>query len=310
MQLKLFLITYQDKRGTQSKQILFILIFYEANAFIPEQLQNHTSGTYINGAGGAPWDYVPGVGFSDIEFYYDEEGKKVLGEFFCLTDNGYGASTTAADYPLNIQHLKIQKPFTYRHGESKFDTYTEAINLGTALMQDPHGYIKWENGADIQVTYKVPDSTWDDYVKMRVLTGRDFDVEGLAVLSQECAVVGDELMPAIFMINPKTGVILSPFVRTPDIDETGNFNGAFLSTKGDKVHCDISVLETNADDCMAVDSSVVDASIYRKHDPSGGYEGFSLLADGTIAAFVEKKTGDTTLGDEPGVRVYSVSYPI
>jgi hypothetical protein len=50
----------------------------------------------------------------------------------------------------------------------------------------------------------------------------------------------------------------------------------------------------------------VDASLYRKHDPSGGYEGFSVLADGTIAAFVEKKTGDTTLGDEPGVRVYHV----
>ena len=36
-------------------------------------------------------------------------------------------------------------------------------------------------------------------------------------------------------------------------------------------------------------------------------QGFSILADGTIAAFVEKKTGDTTLGDEPGVRVYRVN---
>ena len=284
----------------------FHITWITANAKVPSELQNHTSGTYINGMGGAPFDYVPSVGFSDIEFYYDADGEKVLGEFYCLTDNGYGSSTNAADYPLNIQHLHIQKPFTYRHGESKFETYTEATNLGTALMQDPHGFIKWENGADIQVTYKVPDSTWDDYVAMRVLTGRDFDVEGLAVLSQECAVVGDELMPAIFMINPMTGVVLSPFVRTPDIDESGNFNGAFLSTRGDKVHCDVDVLVANADDCMAVDSSVVDDSEYRKHDPSGGYEGFSLLADGTIAAFVEKKSGDTTLGDEPGVRVYKV----
>merc|ERR1712226_1037496 len=103
-----------------------------------------------------------------------------------------------------------------------------------------------------------------------------------------------------------TGEILSPFVRTPDIDKKGKFNGIYLSTRGDKVHCDVSVLEADADDCMAVDSSVVDDSEYRKHDPSGGYEGFSLLADGTIAAFVEKKSGDTTLGDEPGVRVYKV----
>lgn len=52
---------------------------------------------------------------------------------------------------------------------------------------------------------------------------------------------------------------------------------------------------------MAVDSSVVDASDYRKHDPSGGYEGFSVLADGSIAAFIEKQSGDSTLGDEPGM---------
>jgi hypothetical protein len=31
-----------------------------------------------------------------------------------------------------------------------------------------------------------------------------------------------------------------------------------------------------------------------------------VLADGTIAAFLERTTGDTTLGGEPGVRVYKV----
>lgn len=39
---------------------------------------------------------------------------------------------------------------------------------------------------------------------------------------------------------------------------------------------------------------------------SGGFEGFSRLADGTIAAFLERNTSDTTLGGEPGVRVYKV----
>jgi hypothetical protein len=73
--------------------------------------------------------------------------------------------------------MKIQKPFTYRHGEGTFETYTEAENLGTVLIHDPHGYIKWENGADIQVAYHVPDSTWNAFRNLRVLTGRDFDVE-------------------------------------------------------------------------------------------------------------------------------------
>ena len=73
--------------------------------------------------------------------------------------------------------MKIEKPFTYRHGEGTYDVYTETENLGTALIHDPHGFIKWENGADIQVEYHIPDSTWDDYKELRVLTGRDFDVE-------------------------------------------------------------------------------------------------------------------------------------
>lgn len=170
------------------------------------------------------------------EPYFDDEGNKVTGQFYCLSDNGYGSSSNSADYALNIVHMDLRKPFTYRHGESTFETYTETTNLGTALIHDPNGHIKWENGADIQVTYGIPDSTWNDYRDLRVLTGRDFDVEGLAVINNEFAIVGDELMPAIFAVNPTTGVVLTPFVRTPDIDEHGQFNGKFLSTRGDKVH--------------------------------------------------------------------------
>lgn len=274
------------------------------NADVPDILSGHTSGTYINGAGGAPFDYVPSVGFSDIEPFY-KDGKIVRGEYLCLSDNGFGSSTNSADYALNIVHMKIQKPFTYLHGESKFETYTKTENLNTVLLHDPDGHIKWENGADIQVAYHVPDSTWDDYKALRVLTGRDFDVEGLAVVHEKLAIVGDELMPAIFAIDPSTGVVLSPFVRTPDINQVGGFvPGKFLSTRGDKVHCSIEALEKN--ECPAVDTATVEASSYRKHDPSGGYEGFTLLADGTIAAFVEKNSGDSSLGDEPGTRVYKV----
>ena len=149
------------------------------------------------------------VGFSDIDPAYDGSVKK-HGEYFCLSDNGYGASTNSADYALNIIRMKIQKPFTYRHGESTFETYTETENLNTAILHDPNGYIKWENGADIQVAYKIPDDTWLDWKEDRVLTGRDFDVEGLAVVNEHLAIIGDELMPAIFAVNPTTGEVLSP----------------------------------------------------------------------------------------------------
>ncbi|KAL7548519.1 hypothetical protein ACHAWF_011807 [Thalassiosira exigua] len=285
------------------------------NSKIPDELKNHTSGTHIVpgrdqdwlASSKAPFADVPNVGFSDIEFYYDDEGNPVLGEYYALSDNGFGGifEENSADFALNIFHVSVRKPFTYRHGESTFDTYTEARTLGTAILHDPNKFIKWENGADIEVTYQIPDSTWDDWKEKRVLTGRDLDPEGLAVIKQDCAVLGDEHMPAVVMVNPKTGVILSPFVRTPDIDSEGNFvEGMFLSTIRDKALCKIEDLEANS--CPDVKSEDVDAAGYRRHDPSGGYEGFALLDDGSVAAFLEKNSGDTTLGDEPGARVYRV----
>mmetsp|Transcript_39594 Transcript_39594/g.77419 ORF Transcript_39594/g.77419 Transcript_39594/m.77419 type:complete len:531 (+) Transcript_39594:109-1701(+) len=284
------------------------------NSFVPKEFQNHTSGTYLQNDRDqdwaadkdAPYDYVPNVGFSDFEFYYNAEGKKVVGEYYGLSDNGYGGiyDENSADYPLNIQHMRVQKPFTYRHGESSFEKYTKAEHLGLAILRDPNKYIKWENNADIQVTYKIPDDTWKDWKEERVLTGRDIDPEGLAVINHECAVLGDEHMPAVLMVNPNTGEVLSKFVRTPDIDENGKFNGKFLSTSRDKVHCTIKDLE--ADACRTVDSDVVDEAGYRRVDKSGGYEGFARLDDGTIAAFIEKQDGDSTLQDEPGTRVYKV----
>ena len=33
-----------------------------------------------------PFTDVPGVGFSDMEFYKDAEGNTVTGEFFCLSE--------------------------------------------------------------------------------------------------------------------------------------------------------------------------------------------------------------------------------
>ena len=131
------------------------------NSFVPDVLQNHTSGTALTTPSPAwtgtppPYSFVPGVGFSDMEFYYDASGKKVVGQYYCLSDNGYGSPTNSADYALNIQHLHIQKPFTYRHGESTFEKYTLVKNLGTALIHDPDRHIKWENGADIQGTYGI-----------------------------------------------------------------------------------------------------------------------------------------------------------
>jgi hypothetical protein len=137
----------------------------------------------------------------------------------------------------------------------------------------------------------------------RVLTGRDFDPEGLAVLSKNCAIMGDELMPGIISFDPETGIITSPIVRTPDINSRGEFTRKFLSTTGDKVHC------PNLNDlanCRGVASNVVDQNGYRRVDRSGGYEGLAAMPDGSVIGMLEKNTGDTTLQNEPGIRTYRI----
>lgn len=111
-----------------------------------------TTGTYTS----TTYDFAPNVGFSDLEPTFDEDGNRVLGEYWGLTDNGFGGPGNSGDYPLHIVKLSIQKPFTFRHGESTFDRYTTVHDLGVSILTDPHGYISWENGADITVTYTVP----------------------------------------------------------------------------------------------------------------------------------------------------------
>ena len=64
---------------------------------IHDIFKNHTSGTYIESGSDQDWlastkvsfADVPIVGFSDMEFYYNADGSKVLGEYFVLSDNGY-----------------------------------------------------------------------------------------------------------------------------------------------------------------------------------------------------------------------------
>ena len=109
-------------------------------------------------------------------------------------------------------------------------------------------------------------------------------------------------MPALFAVNPTTGVVLSNFVRTPDIDSSGNFNGRFLSSRSDKVHCTIAALQANT--CGISTDAVVDATSYVRHGTSGGYEGLVMMADGFVAAFVERNAGSVLANrNEPGIRV-------
>jgi hypothetical protein len=89
------LLSVEGQHSLYQPHYLVGLLNYP-NSFVPEVLQNHTSGTYLdpdpeaNNGETVPFPDIPGVGFSDIEMYYDEEGIPIIGEYYALSDNGYG----------------------------------------------------------------------------------------------------------------------------------------------------------------------------------------------------------------------------
>jgi hypothetical protein len=188
-------------------------------------LNGHTSGVKARAAFETPLDplaYVPNVGITDIEPYviYVPELNafiKVSGEFYTLVDEGYGTSDVSEDYALHYHQMEIKKPMVYNHAEKTFDVYTPVNRKATYLIHDPHKLIGWKSewdghALDIQVTYEAPDD-WDDYKELRVLTGRDFSPEGMAVFQHNCSVVADKWNPSIFSMDPMTGVVTSGLVK-------------------------------------------------------------------------------------------------
>ena len=52
-------INVYDYSRTEYQDHYLVGLLNYPNDAIPEILDNHTSGTYLDGIGGAPWDYVP-----------------------------------------------------------------------------------------------------------------------------------------------------------------------------------------------------------------------------------------------------------
>ena len=183
---------------------------------VPTILANKTSGGWLNGLGGSPYNFIPSVGFSDIErFFVDDDD--VDRTFWVLSAGGYGFSFNSQDYGLHFQVMRIEVPFTFRAGGYNFPErlYSPTILVQTLMITDPEGYIEWENGADIEVAYRIPDLSWIQFKKDRVLTGRDFQPLGMAIVNENdgCSIISDGWNPSIFGMDPTLGTVTSPFIR-------------------------------------------------------------------------------------------------
>jgi hypothetical protein len=150
-------------------------------------------------------------------FFKDDDA--VDRTFWLLSAGGYGFSFNSQDYALHFQVQLIEVPFTFRAGGPNFPTaqrfYSPTVIVQTLMITDPEGYIEWENGADIEVAYRIPDLSWIQFKKDRVLTGRDFQPLGMAIVNENdgCSIISDGWNPSIFSMDPTLGTVTSPFIR-------------------------------------------------------------------------------------------------
>ena len=90
--LTLFLLAGATAQHSDYQPHYLVGLLNYPNSFVPDALKAHTSGTYIDPEASegvaVPFPDVPGVGFSDMEMYYNEEGSPVKGEYYVLSDNG------------------------------------------------------------------------------------------------------------------------------------------------------------------------------------------------------------------------------
>jgi hypothetical protein len=183
---------------------------------VPAILKDRTSGGWLNGLNGAPFNFIPDVGYSDMERFFKDDDD-IDRTFWVLSAGGYGFSFNSGDYALHLQTMVVEVPFTFRAGGYNFPErlYSPTTLQNTVLLTDPEGYIEWENGADIEVAYRIPDLSWAQFKKDRVLTGRDFQPLSMANVGEEDTfmLISDGWQPSIFGIRPKFGTVTSPFIR-------------------------------------------------------------------------------------------------
>ncbi|MGK7958855.1 MAG: esterase-like activity of phytase family protein, partial [Crocosphaera sp.] len=142
-----------------------------------------------------PFDEQPVQGFSGVQFAED-------GNYWFLSDNGYGSKANSADYLLRI--IKVDANFQTPDGGNG-----EAEVLDFIQLSDPNDFIDF----DI-----VQEGTSE-----RLLTGADFDVESI-VVTDDRIWIGEEFGPYLLEFNLE-GELLSAPIATPNVVEFDSLNG-------------------------------------------------------------------------------------
>src|SRR5688572_28941371 len=191
-----------------SAQTLEAIATLPADTFAP----GPTSGQFIAPANGVIPPFVgrqPIQGVSSVL-------RTSNGEFWVMSDNGFGAQTNSADYALRVH--RIAPDFKTRNGGTGIID-TEAF----ITLSDPHRRIDFPIVADA-VDY--PNGTGTIEVdpvirEQRLLTGADFDIESFRQAHDGTLWFGDEFGP--FLIHTDaSGKVLEAPVPLPGVQSPQN----------------------------------------------------------------------------------------
>ncbi|EAZ90224.1 glycerophosphoryl diester phosphodiesterase [Crocosphaera chwakensis CCY0110] len=143
-----------------------------------------------------PFDEQPVQGFSGVQFAED-------GNYWFLSDNGYGSKANSDDYLLRI--FKVDPNFQTEDGGTG-----EAEVLDFIQLSDPNDLIPF----DI-----VQEGTTE-----RLLTGADFDIESIVIAEDGSIWIGEEFGPYLLHFNADGELIDAPFA-TPNIYDFNTLDG-------------------------------------------------------------------------------------
>lgn len=238
-----------------------------------------TSGQFISGANGVS---VPFANKQTVQGFSGVVPGPVPGTFDFIIDNGFGAKANSSDSLLRVFSLRPNflngtvKPVDFRTGAGTtfdktnwFITLKDAVSsrIGfTAVYQQTN----YPNGLQ-----NIP---VDPAIKSgRLLTGSDFDVEGIVRAPDGSYYFGEEFGPFIFHTD-RTGKLLSTPVPAP--------NTAAVGTN--------PLVQSPDYPTPVAGSKLPPVSGTANAQRSGGFEGFTINPDGSkIYTLLEKSlTGD------------------
>lgn len=139
-----------------------------------------------------PFNSQPIQGFSGVQLTSD-------GNYWFLSDNGFGAKNNSADYLLRIY---------------KVDPDFKTVEEGTGVAE-PLDFIQLKDSNDL-IAWEIVNEDSSD----RLLTGADFDIESLVIAKDGTLWIGDEFGPYLLHFDAN-GVLLEAPIPTPNISPSG-----------------------------------------------------------------------------------------